>query len=134
MALGKNTRYAISILSISMLGAAAAHGQELFKILPDDGAADDRFGEVKIDFDGATIIIGADLDDYDLGQGVLHDAGSAYIYSILRLDSSCSSFCLAQATSPLAIGSGMRLRSTAPTQSSARTLMTTRPDQSTSSM
>ncbi|MCH8342967.1 MAG: FG-GAP repeat protein [Planctomycetes bacterium] len=49
-------------------------GQQLFKLLPDDGAADDHFG-VFVAISGATAIVGAFQDD-DNGA----DSGSAYLF------------------------------------------------------
>jgi hypothetical protein len=49
-------------------------GQQLFKLLPDDGAANDRFGH-SVAISGATAIVGADYDD-DNGT----NSGSAYLF------------------------------------------------------
>ena len=51
-------------------------GQQLGKLLPDDGAAQDHFG-LSVAIDGSTAIIGADGND-DNGQ----DSGSAYLFDI----------------------------------------------------
>ncbi len=48
-------------------------GQQIFKLIPDDGAANDRFGYVAIS--GNTAIVGAAWDD-DNGD----DSGSAYLF------------------------------------------------------
>ena len=42
--------------------AYADLGDQLFKLLPDDGAADDRFG-ISVAISGSTAIVGAFLDD-----------------------------------------------------------------------
>ena len=49
-------------------------GQQIFKLLPDDGAAEDRFG-LSVAISGATAIVGAFLDD-DNGS----NSGSAYLF------------------------------------------------------
>ena len=49
-------------------------GKQLFKLLPDDGAADDWFG-VSVAISGATAIVGASRDD-DNGS----NSGSAYLF------------------------------------------------------
>ncbi len=51
-------------------------GRQLFKLLPDDGAADDRFG-VSVAISGATAIVGAFWHD-DNGS----NTGSAYLFDI----------------------------------------------------
>ncbi len=61
----------------SVLSTAAAYadlGDQLFKLLPDDGATDDRFG-VSVAISGATAIVGANRDD-DNGE----TSGSAYLF------------------------------------------------------
>ena len=60
-----------------VLSAAPGHadlGDQLFKLLPDDGAADDRFG-VSVAMSGATAIVGANGDD-DNGDA----SGSVYLF------------------------------------------------------
>ena len=52
-------------------------GLQLFKLLPDDGAEEDRFG-VSVGISGTTAIVGARLDD-DENNGI--DSGSAYLFS-----------------------------------------------------
>ena len=60
---------------ISNTAAASADlGDQLFKLLPNDGAADDRFGW-SVAISGATAIVGAYVDD-DNGT----DSGSAYLF------------------------------------------------------
>ncbi|MEE9130266.1 MAG: FG-GAP repeat protein [Phycisphaerales bacterium] len=51
-------------------------GKQLFKLLANDGAADDRFG-VSVAIDGTRAIVGARLDD-DNGT----DSGSAYVFDV----------------------------------------------------
>ena len=63
---------AASVLSTGP--AYADLGDQLFKLLPDDGAAEDSFG-LSVAISGATGIIGAFLDD-DNGT----NAGSAYLF------------------------------------------------------
>ncbi len=53
-----------------------ATGQELIKLLPDDGAANDSFGNA-VGIDGTTAICGAYLDD-DNGN----NSGSAYLFNV----------------------------------------------------
>ncbi|MCK4874061.1 MAG: FG-GAP repeat protein, partial [Phycisphaerales bacterium] len=72
-------RYVILLLAAaaSVLNAAPAHadfGEQLFKLLPSDGVADDRFG-VSVAISGTTAIVGACHDD-DNGT----DSGSAYLF------------------------------------------------------
>ncbi len=54
----------------------AAGGSQIVKLLPDDGAASDRFGR-SVAIDGATAIVGAYLDN-DNGSA----SGSAYLFDI----------------------------------------------------
>ncbi len=64
-------------LSWAEVWSAAANadlGDQLFKLLPDDGAVEDRFGH-SVAISGATAIVGADLDD-DNGSF----SGSAYVF------------------------------------------------------
>ncbi len=61
----------------SVLGTATASadlGEQLFKLLPDDGAADDFFGS-SVAISGATAIVGANGDD-DNGN----ESGSVYLF------------------------------------------------------
>ncbi len=61
----------------SILSTAPAHadlGDQLAKLLPDDGAADDEFGR-SVAISGTSAIVGAYLDDDD---GT--DSGSAYLF------------------------------------------------------
>ena len=61
-----------------VLSTAAAHadlGDQLFKLLPDDGAEHDRFG-ISVAIIGATAIVGSYLDD-DNGL----DSGSAHLFN-----------------------------------------------------
>ena len=54
-------------------------GRQIGKLLPNDGAADDRFG-VSVAISGATAIVGAYFDDdngTDSGSGYLFDVGAA---------------------------------------------------------
>ena len=63
----------------SVLSTAPAYadlGDQLFKLLPTDGAANDRFG-ISVAISGATAIVGAYRDD-DKGTG--NDSGSAYLF------------------------------------------------------
>ena len=52
-------------------------GQQIAKLLPDDGAADDVFG-ISVAISGTTAIVGAHLDD-DKGT----DSGSAYLFDTI---------------------------------------------------
>ena len=52
----------------------ATTGEQLFKLLPDDGASSDHFG-ISVAINGATAIVGADHND-DNGT----DSGSAYLF------------------------------------------------------
>ncbi len=54
--------------------AYAELGDQLFKLLPDDGAAGDRFGR-SVAISGNTVIVGAYLDDDNGSQ-----SGSAYLF------------------------------------------------------
>ncbi len=69
---------AVAAMSFCLIGgttpASADLGDQLAKLLPDDGAADDAFG-VSVGISGATAIVGADDDD-DNGT----DSGSAYLF------------------------------------------------------
>ena len=61
----------------SVLSTAPAHadlGDQLFKLLPDDGAAQDRFG-ISVAINGTTAVVGADLNE-DIGG----HSGSAYLF------------------------------------------------------
>ncbi|MCH8316551.1 MAG: FG-GAP repeat protein, partial [Planctomycetes bacterium] len=61
---------------ISNTAAASADlGDQLFKLLPNDGAADDRFGW-SVAISGATAIVGAYVDDDNGNQ-----SGSAYLFN-----------------------------------------------------
>ncbi|MCH8260370.1 MAG: hypothetical protein IIC46_09200, partial [Planctomycetes bacterium] len=61
---------------ISNTAAASADlGDQLFKLLPNDGAADDRFG-CSVAISGATAIVGAYVDDDNGTQ-----SGSAYLFN-----------------------------------------------------
>ena len=76
----QSTVFVIAV-SVGTLGvfAWAAHadlGDELFKLLPDDGAANDGFG-ISVEISGDTAIVGAWMTD-DLGT----NAGSAYTFDI----------------------------------------------------
>ncbi|MCK4872138.1 MAG: FG-GAP repeat protein [Phycisphaerales bacterium] len=56
-----------------------ATGQQIAKLLPDDGAAGDRFGD-SVAISGATAIVGADWNDdngYESGSAYLFDASAA---------------------------------------------------------
>ncbi len=67
----KLRRFACSSAILAVAVAAYADlGDQLFKLLPDDGAADDEFG-VSVAISGATAIVGAYHDD---------DSGSAYLF------------------------------------------------------
>ena len=78
-------RYLTPVLfaaAASVLSTAAANadlGDQLFKLLPDDGAAGDGFGSVAID--GTTAIVGAIGDD-DNGDS----SGSAYLFDTTKGD------------------------------------------------
>ena len=65
---------AASVLSTA--AASADLGDQLFKLLPDDGAAGDNFG-FSVAISGATAIVGAHRDD-DNGD----TSGSAYLFDI----------------------------------------------------
>ena len=54
----------------------AATGEQLFKLLPDDGAADDEFGRA-VAISGSTAIVGARYDDV-FGT----NSGSAYVFDV----------------------------------------------------
>ncbi len=77
-------RYLTPVLvaaAASVLSTAAAYadlGDQLFKLLPDDGAVDDEFAWT-VAISGATAIVGARLDD-DNGL----DSGSTYLFDICR--------------------------------------------------
>ena len=58
--------------------APAGLGDQLFKLLPDDGVAEDRFGN-SVAISGATAIVGVALDD---DNGKL--SGSAYLFFSLN--------------------------------------------------
>ena len=64
---------ATAILALSSGGA----GDQLFKLLPDDGAADDRFGE-SVGVSGTIAIVGAWQND-DNGS----NSGSAYLFDTM---------------------------------------------------
>ena len=64
---------ASAALVLSTAAAQADLGDQLFKLLPDDGAAQDQFGYVSIS--GTTAIVGARHDD-DNGNS----SGSAYLF------------------------------------------------------
>ncbi len=72
------TTPAIAAISFCLIGgitpAYADLGDQLFKLLPDDGAADDRFG-ISVAISGTTAIVGAYWHD-DNGT----DSGSAYLF------------------------------------------------------
>ncbi len=59
---------------LSTAAAQAALGDQLFKLLPDDGAAHDNFGH-SVAISGSTAIVGANRDD-DNGT----NSGSAYLF------------------------------------------------------
>ncbi len=76
------TTPAVAVISFCLIGgtsttpAYADLGDQLFKLLPDDGAADDQFGiSVAISPDGIGAIVGA-VFDYDNGP----ESGSAYLF------------------------------------------------------
>ncbi len=54
----------------------AATGEQLFKLLPDDGAADDQFGRA-VAISGSTAIVGALYDDV-----IAINSGSAYVFDV----------------------------------------------------
>ena len=62
--------------AVQPAAASADPGDQLFKLLPDDGAAEDHFG-VSVAISGATAIVGAHRDD-DNGDR----SGSAYLFDI----------------------------------------------------
>ena len=67
----------LAAAAASVLSTAAAYadlGDQLFKLLPDDGAAEDHFG-VSVAISGAMAIVGV-WDDDDDGSG----SGSAYLF------------------------------------------------------
>ncbi len=66
--------FAVLALFLSPAAAQADLGDQLFKLLPDDGAAFDRFG-TSVAISGTTAIVGADSDD-DYGI----NSGSAYLF------------------------------------------------------
>ena len=65
---------AAAALVLSTAAAQADLGDQLFKLLPDDGAADDRFGR-SVAIRGTIAIVGVIWDD-DNGE----DSGSAYLF------------------------------------------------------
>ena len=70
----------------SVLSTAAAYanlGDQLFKLLPDDGAAEDEFGR-SVAISGTTAIVGAYLDD-DNGE----NSGSAYLFDAAGTPGTC---------------------------------------------
>ncbi|MEE9129379.1 MAG: FG-GAP repeat protein [Phycisphaerales bacterium] len=69
---------------LSTAPAYADLGDQLAKLLPDDGAADDRFGW-SVAISGTTAIVGAYLDD-DNGT----DSGSAYLFDAAAAPGTCS--------------------------------------------
>ncbi len=56
-------------------------GQQLFKLLPDDGASGDRFGR-SVAISGATAIVGAYLDDDACPGDPFCNSGSAYLFDL----------------------------------------------------
>ena len=68
--------FAAVALVLSAGSTYADLGDQLAKLLPDDGATDDRFG-ISVAISGATAIVGAFQDD-DNGA----DSGSAYLFDI----------------------------------------------------
>ena len=56
-------------------------GQQLAKLLPDDGAALDHFGR-SVAISGTTAIVGAFLDDDACPSDPLCNSGSAYLFDI----------------------------------------------------
>ena len=66
----------VTVLAIVVTGAYADLGDQLAKLLPDDGAANDLFGW-PVAISGATAIVGARHND-DKGA----DSGSAYLFDI----------------------------------------------------
>jgi len=76
MQLNKIVSVTALFIGVELCCPQIAVGQtELFKLLPSDGAAGDHFAQIDIDFDGVTIIVGADEDD-DYGV----NSGSAYLF------------------------------------------------------
>ena len=65
---------AAAVLVLSTAAAQADHGDQLAKLLPDDGAAEDRFGH-SVAISGTTAIVGAPGDDDDGTR-----SGSAYLF------------------------------------------------------
>ncbi len=65
---------ALSAIVLSAAAAQADLGDQLFKLLPDDGAAENLFG-VSIAISGATAIVGAYRNDDNGGN-----SGSAYLF------------------------------------------------------
>ncbi|MCH7848089.1 MAG: FG-GAP repeat protein, partial [Planctomycetes bacterium] len=66
---------AASAMVLSTAAAYADLGDQLFKLLANDGAAFDQFGNA-VAISGATAIVGAFQDDDDNG----FDSGSAYLF------------------------------------------------------
>ena len=69
---------AAAAIVLSTTSARADLGDQLFKLLPDDGAANDLFG-FSVAISGATAIVGAYVDDNngtDSGSAYLFDAGA----------------------------------------------------------
>ncbi len=66
---------AVSALVLSTAPAYADLGDQLFKLLPDDGAAIDQFG-YGVAISGITAIVGAGADDNENGT----NSGSAYLF------------------------------------------------------
>lgn len=54
--------------------ACAAVGDELFKLLPDDGSSLDHFGWLGVDLDDGVAVVGASGDD--------NEAGSVYLFNV----------------------------------------------------
>ncbi|MCZ6651762.1 MAG: hypothetical protein O7D91_01900 [Planctomycetota bacterium] len=69
---------ATAALVLSTAAAYADLGDQLFKLLPDDGAGNDQFGH-SVAISGTTAIVGA-LWDNDNKTGL--DSGSAYLFNI----------------------------------------------------
>ena len=68
----------LAAISLALI-TAAAHadlGDQLFKLLPEDGGAGDHFGE-SVAISGTTAIVGAQLDG-DAGSS----SGSAYLFDV----------------------------------------------------
>ena len=65
---------AVAAFVLSTAAAQADHGDQLAKLLPDDGDADDRFG-TSVAISGTTAIVGAPGDDDDGTR-----SGSAYLF------------------------------------------------------